>query len=142
MNKKEKGQGMVEFALVLPVMMLVVLGITVLFHFFAVLVTAHNAVSEGGRAAQVWRPDGAATCVDDVTAAVTRITPFYNSTTDTITLSPNCSTDLWARIPSGNLVDVTVVMNWEPIFFSTFLKDKWEPPTVIPLTATVRVRHE
>lgn len=142
MNKKEKGQGMVEFALVLPIILLVILGITVLFHLFAVVVTTHNAVSEGGRAAQVWRPDGDSTCVDDVTAAVTRITPFFNSTTDTITTSANCSTDLWARIPSGALVDVAVVINWEPIFFSTFLKDKWEPPTVIPLTTTVSVRHE
>jgi len=142
MDKKEKGQGMVEFALVLPTMMLVVLGIAVLFHFFAVLVTAHNAVSEGGRAAQVWRPDGTSTCVDDVTAAVTRITPFFNSATDTITLSANCSTDLWARIPSGSLVDVTVVINWEPVFFSTLLKDEWDPPTTIPLTTTISVRHE
>jgi hypothetical protein len=77
-----------------------------------------------------------------VTAAVTRITPFFNSATDTITTSANCSTNIWARIPSGSLVDVTVVINWEPIFFSTFLKNEWDPPTVIPLTTTVSVRHE
>ena len=143
MNKKEKGQGMVEFAMVLPISMLVILGITVLFHLFAVLVTSHNAVSEGGRAAQVWRPDGSSTCVEEVTAAITRITPFFDLISDTITISDNCATaGLWGRIPSGDLVDVTVVVNWEPIFFSTLLKENWEPPTTIPLTTMVSVRHE
>jgi Flp pilus assembly protein TadG len=143
MNKKEKGQGMVEFALVLPVSMLVILGIVVLFQFFAVLVTSHNAVSEGGRTAQVWRPDGTSTCVDDVTAAVMRINPFFDPASDTVTVSENClNAGLWGRIPSGNLVDVTVVVNWEPIFFSTLLKDNWEPPTTLPLTTMVSVRHE
>jgi Flp pilus assembly protein TadG len=142
MDKKEKGQGMTEFALVLPISMLVILGIAVLFHLFAVLVTSHNAVSEGGRAAQVWRPNGVTSCVDDVTAAITRITPFFDLASDMIITSENCSTDPWARIPSGNLVDVTVVVNWEPIFFSTLLKENWEPPTTIPLTTMVSVRHE
>ncbi len=142
MNKKEKGQGMVEFALVLPITMLVILGVTVLFHLFAVLVTSHNAVSEGGRAAQVWRPDGTSNCSEVVTAAVTRITPFFDLAGDTIDTSANCSTNPWLRIPSGELVTVTVVVNWEPIFFSTLLKEEWEPPTTIPLTTMVSVRHE
>lgn len=143
MDKKEKGQGLAEFALILPLIMFIILGVVALFHLFAVLVTTHNAVSEGGRAAQVWRPDGVTTCVDDVTAAITRITPFFNLASDTITISDNCSTaGLWGRIPSGDLVDVTVVVNWEPIFFSTVLKDSWEPPTTIPLTTMVSVRHE
>ena len=143
MDKKEKGQGLAEFALILPLIMFIILGITVLFHLYAVVVISHNAVSEGGRAAQVWRPDGTSTCVDAVAAAVARISPFFDPTSDTIIVSDNCSsTDPWARIPSGNLVDITVVINWEPIFFSTVLKDSWEPPTTRPLTTTVSVRHE
>ncbi len=142
MDKKEKGQGLAEFALIIPLIMFIILGITALFHLYAVVVTSHNAVSEGGRAAQVWRPDGITTCVDDVTMAVTRITPFFDLTGDTITISENCSIDVWARIPSGDLVTVPVVVNWEPIFFSTVLKDSWEPPTTIPLTTTLSVRHE
>lgn len=142
MDKKEKGQGLAEFALILPLIMFIILGITVLFQLYAVVVISHNAVSEGGRAAQVWRPDGTSTCVDVVAAAVARISPFFDPASDTITTSENCSTDPWARIPSGDLVDVTVVVNWEPIFFSTVLKDSWEPPTTIPLTTMVSVRHE
>jgi Flp pilus assembly protein TadG len=142
MDKKEKGQGLVEFVIILPIIMFIILGIVVLFQFFAVLVTTHNAVSEGGRAAQVWRPDGSSTCIDDVTAAVTRITPFFDLVSDAITISENCSADPWARIPSGNLVDIAVIVNWEPIFFSTVLKDSWEPPATLALTTTVSVRHE
>lgn len=142
MKKKEKGQGMVEFALVLPIMLFIATGIAALFYLFGVAMTAHNAISEAGRAAQVWRPDGVSTCVGNVTAAVERITPFFDLATDTITFSENCSTDPWARIPSGNLVELTIVINWEPIFYSTIGKDEWDPPTIIPITTELKVRHE
>jgi len=144
MKKKEKGQSMVEFALVFPIMLLVVTGITFLFYLFGVLVTTHNAVSEGGRAALVWRPDGdgVSTCIGDVTDAIERITPFFDPARDVIAVSANCSADPWARIPSGNNVYVGLVIYWEPTFYSTLFKDEWDPPMIIPLPASVEVVHQ
>ena len=142
MNKKEKGQGMVEFALVLPLILLLVIGIAALFVTFAVLVTVHNAASEGGREAQVWRPDGTSTCASAVMEGVVRITPFFDPDRDILVVSENCSNDPWARIPSGNKVFVGIVINWELPFFSTLFKDEWDPPILVPLPGAVNVRHE
>jgi hypothetical protein len=140
---RRKGQSLTEFALVLPITLFVILAVAVLFHFFAVLVTTHNAASEGGRAAQVWRTDTGVTCEQYVIDAVLRTTPFFNASRgDTIGTSTNCPRNTTDRIDSGELVQVQVVVNWEPMFFATLFRGAWEPPTTIPLTAEVFVRHE
>lgn len=142
MKKGSKGQGMVEFGLILPLILLVILGMVVFAHLFAVFETVQNAASEGGRVASVWRPDEVTTCASVVQAAVERTTPFFNPATDVVTTSANCSSDPWARIPSGTLIDVAVTVRWEPIFFGTLGQDYWEPPRTLPLNAEITVRHE
>ncbi len=147
MRKQEgQGQGLAEFALILPIALFVILGVTVLFHLFAVLVTTHNAASEGGRVAQVWRPNPTSACRDEVVAAVQRTTPFLDASRgDEVQISAPCWTDPpdpSLPIPSGTLITVRVLVNWQPVFFATLFKDSWEPPTTIPLVAEIQVRHE
>ena len=142
-KQSEKGQGLVEFALIFPLIALVIVGVVALFQGFAVLVTIQNAASEGGRAGSVWRPDGATTCVGVVNEAVQRTTPwFVPANGDTVAVSSSCPNGVWDRVPSGTLITVTVVVNWEPLFFSTLGQDEWEPPTTLPLSSSVVVRHE
>ncbi|NIT04453.1 hypothetical protein GTO10_06160 [Candidatus Saccharibacteria bacterium] len=139
MKKKEKGQGMTEFALVLPFLAMLLLGIAIFGDAFRRVEALENAASEGGRAAQVWRPDGVTTCFQVVEAAARRITPLEV----TVTTSANCSaTDGWARIPSGTLITVTVSHTFKPIFVSTLLKGPGDPPWVWTYTAEVVDRHE
>jgi Flp pilus assembly protein TadG len=140
-SSSKKAQSLAEFAISLPVILLVLLGIAVLFHLFAVLVTTHNAASEGGRAAQVWQVDGTTSCESVATEAIKRTTPFFKDGVDQIILT-NCSGSLVDRIPAGTLIGVKVIVNWQPLFFSTLLKSYWDPPATIPLTAEVKVRHE
>lgn len=142
-HNRKRGQALSEFALILPIALFVILAVSVLFQFFAVLVTTHNAASEGGRAAQVWRPDGSLdNCRAEVNAAILRTTPFFDTDRDTIAVSINCNNDPTARIDSGELVQVQVTINWEPMFFATLFRGAWEPPAQIPLTAEVLIRHE
>ena len=142
MKEKNEGQGMVEFALILPLILLLIIGIANLFYLFAVVDTLHDAVSEGGREAQVWRPGGGTFCVGRVTEGVIRISPFFDPDRDTVVVSENCTIDPFARIPSGNEVYVGVIIYWEPFFFSTLFKDQWSPPITIPLATDILVRHE
>jgi len=139
MKKKEKGQGMTEFALVLPFLMLLLLVIVIAGDAFRRVEALENAASEGGRAAQVWRPDGTTTCYQMAAAAARRITPLDV----VVETSANCSaTNVWARIPSGTLITVTVSHTFEPIFVSTLLKPPGSPPWVWNYTARVTDRHE
>ena len=54
---KRKGQAIVEFAVVLPVLILIVLGIAVLGKMFFDYLTVQNAAREGARAAAVGKTD-------------------------------------------------------------------------------------
>jgi|GEM_PF-6452777 len=136
--KSEKGQSLVETALVLPILCGVILMLVVTGDVFRRIEVIENAASEGGRAAQVWRVDGFSTCYQIVVDAVQRITPLDVN----ITVSAICGTDPWARIPSGQFVQVEVTHEWEPIFFSTLLKEPADQPVTFTYTAQVEDRHE
>ncbi|MGB6839261.1 MAG: TadE/TadG family type IV pilus assembly protein [Microgenomates group bacterium] len=139
MKSKEKGQGLVEFALVIPVLAMLLLIMAIVGDNFRRVEALENAASEGGRAAQVYRPDGVTTCFQRVESAVQRITPIDV----TVETSANCSaTNVWARIPSGDHITVRVSHTWQEIFTSTFLLGPGEPPKVRTYTAEVIDRHE
>jgi len=140
-GKDQRGQGMVEFALVLPVLCGIILMLVVIGDVFRRIESIENAASEGGRAAQVWRPDGIKTCLDVAQAAANAITPFDIQ----VIVSDNCSASgLWDRVPSGSLITVRVTHEFEPIFFSTLLlgRNEGDPPYVLSYSAQVEDRHE
>lgn len=132
------GQSLVEFALVLPLSLLVILGIVVFGLAFARMESVENAASEGARAAQRWVPGGTVTCVEAVANAVDRSTPF--STVNTVTGA--CPNDTTTRVSSGELITVEISHSYEPIFFGTLFRDMWEPPASLDLRAEVTVMHE
>lgn len=138
MDKKQKGQGLVEWMLVLPTIMVLVMGVANLFILFAVQAITHNSVAEGARVAQVWRQYDTPSCHEAVTAAVLRTNMFFDPARDVLEVSANCSTNNWERIPPADLITVRVIVNWEPFFFSTF----WSPPKIIPIPAKLSVGHQ
>lgn len=137
-SQQSRGQSLVEFALVLPISLLVVLGIVVFGLSFARLEAVENAASEGARAAQRWTPGGP-TCRDAVLDAIARSTPFSTSV-DPAKLGP-CDASS-TRITSGTVITVQVSHQYSPLFFGTLFHDMWSPPTSLDLTAEVSVLHE
>jgi hypothetical protein len=131
---------MVEFALTLPVILVLFLGIAILFHLFAVIVTMHNAVSEGGRRAQVWSVTDGVPCIDAVHEAINRTTPFDVATIYITDAEGKCASD--TPFAYGELIEISVTVNWEPLFVSTLLTDVWAVPNQIPLSTSIKVRHE
>ncbi|MGD8815053.1 MAG: pilus assembly protein, partial [Anaerolineales bacterium] len=122
-DKTKRGQGMVEFALTLPVILVLFLGIAILFHLFAVIVTMHNAASEGGRRAQVWSVSDGVPCVDAVEEAITRTTPFDIATIQINDAEGKCASN--TPFGYGELIEIALTVNWEPLFVSTLLTDVW-----------------
>lgn len=57
MNRPQRGQSLVEFALILPVLMLVLMGIIQMGFVFNAYVTISNATREGARTATVYLYD-------------------------------------------------------------------------------------
>ena len=132
------GQSVVEFALVLPLSLLVILAIVVFGLAFSRMEAVENAASEGARAAQRWVPGGSETCIQAVANAVDRSTPF--STINTV--SGACPNDTTTRVSTGEVITVTVTHSYTPIFFGTLFRDMWAPPASFDLQAEVSVMHE
>ena len=139
-KRGQRGQGLVEFAIILPLLCGIMLMIVVIGDIFRRIELIENAASEAGRAAQVWRPDGVNTCYSTAVAGAQRITPLPID----VAVSGNCGNDYWTRIPSGTLITVQVTHTFEPIFFSTLLigRDLGDPPFILSYTATVEDSHE
>lgn len=120
---------MAEFALILPIMLLVILGIADVGPIFPYWVAGQNAASEGARAAAVWRPNftGSYSCEQAVRDAINFSTPFDY----TIEMSANCAGNFTQPIPRNEEVWVRTTMEYEPPFWGTFLN----PP--VPRTLTI-----
>lgn len=137
-ERRRTGQSVVEFALVLPLSLLVILAIVIFGMAFARIESVENAASEGARAAQRWVPGGSETCIQAVDNAIARSTPF--TTVNTVTGS--CPDDKTTRVSTGEVITVTVSHSYTPIFFGTLFRDMWAPPSSFNLQAEVSVMHE
>lgn len=135
MKKKENGQGMVEFSLVLPLFLAMLLLIVAAGHLLWTASALHDGVKEAGRAVQVWRPDGSSTCKSVAEAAVARV-----ATVDQVLRSPNCTDDPLIKVSSGELVTIRASLEYQPVFFSTLGNPT--TPWSFPLEAEVTMRHE
>lgn len=121
-SKREKGQGMTEFALVLPLLLMLILGIFslgILFHDWA---QANDSAHDAAHAAAIHIVDGSGkSCQDRAMEALGD--PFFITVeSHTFTVSP-CSDDPYWVGPSG----AQVIGTWEftvnppiPFIYSSF----------------------
>lgn len=136
-KKSEKGQALVEFLLILPVLLALVALIVDVAFLVWVRVSVQNGASEGGRAAQVWRQnvDGVS-CVEYVEQAVYRVAYLWEPN---VTTNDVCTTDPLDRIAGNEIIEVNVVAEHTPILSYVFFT---EDPLWLPIPASVKVRHE
>ena len=99
-TRRIRGQAMVEFTLILPLLMLLILGIYQFGQTYADYIQVTNAARDGGRKALVSRSD--ATGVADVTTTAKNATWWLNKSQITVTVTPS---QPWAQ---GSTVTVTV----------------------------------
>jgi Flp pilus assembly protein TadG len=99
-RRRSRGQSMVEFTLILPCLMLLILGIYQFGQVYADYIQVTNAARDGGRKAVVSRTDSNG--VSDTIAAAKNATWWLNTSNMTVTVSP---AQPWTQ---GQNVTVTV----------------------------------
>jgi Flp pilus assembly protein TadG len=97
---RSRGQAMVEFVLILPVLLLLILGIYQFGQTYSDYIQVTNAARDGGRKALVSRGD--TTGVADAVAAAKNATWWLDKNNMTVTVSPG---QPWTQ---GQTVTVTV----------------------------------
>ena len=125
--RNSRGQSVIEFALVLPLLLVVVFGITEFGRAWMTMNLLTTAAREGARLAVVTAPD-----VARVTARVTQVCAAGRITPTNITVTGPDSTDPDRR------VTVTVEANFQVVtgtILNTF-------SGTIPLRANATMRHE
>lgn len=136
--KRDSGQTLVEFALVIPIFILIVLGT---FEVARILFTIHglDVSARGGARAGIVELDDA-TAVTVATAAAREILGDFNL--------DNADTAVTAEIvqvQNADAVRVTVTRTFNFIFTNAYLSDRGSFqlfPTNIPLTTRVTMRKE
>jgi len=99
-TRRSRGQAMVEFTLILPLLLLLILGIYQFGQTYADYIQVTNAASDGGRKALVSRSDPSG--VADVITTAKNATWWLDKNQTTVTVSPG---QPWT---TGQNVTVTV----------------------------------
>ncbi|GBF10519.1 MAG: TadE/TadG family type IV pilus assembly protein [Tepidibacillus sp.] len=84
-KRKEEGQAMVEFALVFPILLLLLLGILEFGHIFFSYLVIQNATRDGARNGSVWATD------QEITQIVEQKTEVLDQNNLSLSISPSPS---------------------------------------------------
>jgi len=118
MNKLQKGQGMVEFALTLVILIIIVAGMIDVAPMIFNVYAAKQMSARGARAAAIYAPDGVRSCRNDAIAAIGN--PGLMSANWTAEVSPNCDYNPLSTLARGESVWVTVNVDYKPMFWGGF----------------------
>lgn len=116
--KRQRGQGMVEFALILIVLIIIVAGMIDVAPLMANWFVAKSLSAKGARAAAVYYPDGSRTCYNDVMNSLG--SPIFIHASWSVEIDPDCTNSPASVNPSGLPMYVTVSVNYEPLFWGGF----------------------
>lgn len=130
-DKKEDGQSIVEFALILPVFLLILCGIIDFGWMFYNQLTLNNACREGARYAVVNTADGA-----DMAAITTHIENSSKNVFDKDGVEINVAYSSPGDPTEG---DVTVTLKAEITFFTPVLSSVLGKTKTITSTVTMKV---
>jgi Flp pilus assembly protein TadG len=116
MKHHRRGQSLVEFALALPVIFILVLGIVEGGRLVYSLTTLDFAVEEGGRVAAL--PSTAS--VSAVQSHVSNNAHFITVPTGNVSVSVNSGAKVYTSRSSGDRVEVSATYTYSPIVTSIF----------------------
>ncbi len=89
LHKKQEGQALVEFALVLIILLILIMGIIDFGMAFHGLVTVNTAAREGARQGVVLENEGGEVTTETVETAAHRVTATLPGSPDDVTVSVN-----------------------------------------------------
>ena len=122
-TREERGAALVEFALVLPLLMAILMGILDYGYVYYVRLTMTNAAREGARVGATRdadvAPDAAETAAQTylasagITASVTATTPTDVAPAVTVVVTISPFTPLVGFVPAPASMEVSASMRWE-----------------------------
>ena len=119
---RNRGQGLVEFALVIPLVLLMILAMVDIGPFVFDYFVAKDISAKAARAASIYRPDGYRTCLSDaVNAAGTQ--PMLMRATWALSMSAECDANPLSTVPRRTPVTATVNVVYHPIWWG---QGPWE----------------
>ena len=121
-DPKQKGQSLVEFALVIVFYMLIITGIVDIAPLLGNLYVAQQMAHRGARAASIYLADGTHSCYQDAVNAIGN--PILMSATWTSDISANCDSNVLDTHAPGEIVSVRIVVDYTPLFWGGF---GWPP---------------
>jgi Flp pilus assembly protein TadG len=107
-GKRGRGQGLVEFAIILPLLVLVIVGVFDVGRAFHALITVTNAAREGARYGILYAPND----LEGIRNAVQREAQNSGITLVRDQITRDCP---GGTCESGEAVTVTVTFDFEPI---------------------------
>ena len=126
-----RGQTMVEFALILPVLLLIIAGITDFGRAYMQVQVLTNAAMEGARTGIL--PGKTTT---DVQAVIQTVLNTSNITASNVVIS-----GVSAAASPGTTVSVSITADFD-YMMGRIIPDSLGVPTTFPLTQTSVMRHE
>lgn len=110
LQKSSKGQSLVEFALILPILVLVIVGVFDLGRAFFALITINNAAREGARYATLHRGD-----FDGMKNAAVAEAINSGITITVADITVACPLDAVGKCTQGDVVRVTVAYDFQSL---------------------------
>ena len=143
-SKGNRGEGLVEFALVLPLFFLLMFGILDMGHLYFVKVTLENAVRQAGRFAVTGRSLPGMTRVDSIRAVAQGAAPGLDLTKIVITSSAGSSTGGVGNASSAGAPgdNVTISLTTHLTLFTPMMGHYYGTNSVDTFTQAVTFRNE
>lgn len=126
--KDKSGQGLVEFVIVLPVLLVIAIGLYDVGRAFFALITVTNASREGARYLALHPNDNGNSFSDTKAAAVREASSsFVTLATSDVSVTLCNDADAVPGCDSGTRIRVSVSYTYRPIFAGIF-------PVTLPMT--------
>jgi len=143
-SKGKRGEGLVEFAIVLPLFFLLMFGILDMGHLYFVQVTLENAVRQAGRYAVTGQSMPGMSRVASIRATAQNAAPGLDLTKIIISSSGGSSTGGVGNANSGGLPgdDVTISLTTHLTLFTNLMGHYYGKNQVDTFSESVTFRNE
>ena len=115
-SRARRGQALVEFGLVFPVLIAIIAIIIDAGPLITDYLIAKQASARGARAASVYLADGTRNCYQDVLDAV-GTPPFLSVPSWSLSIDPDCTSSPTTTFVTGLALDVTVSVDYQTLFW-------------------------
>jgi len=116
-TKRQSGQAMTEFAFVIVLYMIIILGMVDVGPLLFNVYTAKQMAHRGARAASIYLADGSRTCYNDALAAIGD--PWLLNAAWSPSVSWNCTSSPFDTLAPGEEVTVSILVDYTPLFLQS-----------------------